>query len=108
MHGRVCCHGSIIPLHFAGQLNRTPDVSAIQVKLWVEVFLRCDGCGVVRAGALGHVTLTERKRFICDAVHQRRLQVVWVDLARRHCGDSYPIVSCMLLSNSQEGLQRSL
>lgn len=51
-----CC---VILLDFAGKLDRTSNVPAIQVELRVEVLLSCDGCGVVRTGTLRHITLTE-------------------------------------------------
>jgi len=57
-----CFHGFIIPLDFAGKLDGTSDVPAVQVELWVEVLVGCDGCRVVRTGTLGHVTLTETQR----------------------------------------------
>lgn len=52
-------HGCVILLDFAGKFYGTSNVSAIQVELGVEVLLSCDGCRVVRTGALGHITLTE-------------------------------------------------
>lgn len=55
-------HCFTTPLDFTGKLNRTSDVSSIQVELRVEVLLSCDGCGVVRTGALGHIALTETQR----------------------------------------------
>lgn len=56
MHGFALC---ILPLNFAGKLDGASNVAAVQVELRVEVFLSCDGCGVVRTGALGHVALRE-------------------------------------------------
>lgn len=101
----VCFHGCIILLDFTGELDGTSDVPAVQVELWVEVLLSCDGCGVVRTGTLGHITLTEKYResykLPCSAAGG-------VGGCAVHCGDSYPIVSSVLFSNPQEGLQRSL
>lgn len=54
--------GCTTPLDFAGELDGTSDVPAVQVELRVEVLLGRDGRGVVGAGALGHVTLTETQR----------------------------------------------
>lgn len=34
------------------QLFRPSDVSVLQIKLFVEVLIRCDGCGVVGGGTL--------------------------------------------------------
>lgn len=48
-----------LPLDFARELDWTSNVSAIQVELWVEVLVGCDGCGVVGTGTLGHITLKE-------------------------------------------------
>ena len=75
-------HGCLILLDFAGQLDGTSDVPSVQVELWVEVLVGRDGCGVVRTGALGHVALTETQTggVISDGVHQKKLQVVWVDV----------------------------
>lgn len=55
----MCFHGSAILLDFAGKLDGAPNVTAVQVELWIEVLLGCDGRGVVRTGALRHVTLTK-------------------------------------------------
>lgn len=61
----ACSHGSVSLLDFTGKLDGTADVATVQVELRVEVFLRCDGRGVVRTGALRHVTLTkERKKML--------------------------------------------
>lgn len=49
----------IVLLDFTAQLDGPSDVSAVQLKLGVEVLLSGDGGGVVRAGTLGHVTLVE-------------------------------------------------
>lgn len=56
------CAAFIIPLDFTRELDRTPNVPTVQVELRVEVFLGCDGSGVVRTGTLGHVALTEGQR----------------------------------------------
>ena len=61
----VSCWDFTAPLDFAGKLDGPPDVPAVQVELGVEVFLGCDGCGVVRTGALGHVALAEKYRHSC-------------------------------------------
>lgn len=58
-HNVISLPAFIIPLDFTCELDRTPDVPAVQVELRIEVFLGCDGCGVVRTGTLGHVALTE-------------------------------------------------
>lgn len=77
----VCFHSRIILLDFARQLDGTSDVSAVQVELRVEVLVSCDGCGVVRTRTLGHVTLSGNTEGAVSAgVHQRKLQVVWVDV----------------------------
>lgn len=87
----VCFHGGAILLDFAGELDGTSDVTAVQVELRVEVLLGCDGCGVVRTGTLGHITLTEKKTESHQwwALIKERLQVVWVDVMLRrllpHC-----------------------
>lgn len=61
----ACSHGSVSLLDFTGKLDGTADVAIVQVELRVEVFLRRDGRGVVRTGALRHVTLTKaRKRML--------------------------------------------
>lgn len=57
-----CLQGSIILLDFAGKLDGTANVAAVQVELRVEVFLGCDGRWVVRTGALRHVTLTKERK----------------------------------------------
>lgn len=62
----MCFHGSAILLDFAGKLNGTSNVAAVQVELWVEVLLSCDGRGVVRTGALRHVTLTKTQTISDD------------------------------------------
>lgn len=73
-----CC-GAHIPLDFAGKLNGTSDVTAVQVELRVEVFLSCDGGGIVRTGTLRHVAL---KRMwtgaVSDSAHQKLLQTMSV------------------------------
>lgn len=77
----VCFPICIVLLDFARQLDRTSDVSAVQVELRVEVLVSCDGRGVVRTGTLGHVTLSGNTAGAISAgVHQRKLQVVWVDV----------------------------
>ena len=110
---QCCCFP--VPLDFAGELYGTSDVSAVQVELWVEVFLGCDRGGVVRTGTLWHVALRETRRdgkWCCFSEEAagggRRCGRWFADVLHRYCGDSYPIVSCVLFSNPQEGLQRSL
>lgn len=72
----MCCHGYGVLLDFAGKLDGSPNVPAVEVEIWVEVFLSCDGRGVVGTGTLGNVTLIERERDRrVHAAHQRWLQV---------------------------------
>lgn len=56
------CRSSVIPLYFAGELDGTSNIPAVEVELWIEIFFSRDGRGVVWTGALGHVTLHDRKR----------------------------------------------
>lgn len=63
-------HSCVVLLDFAGQLDRTSDVTAVQVELRVEVLLSCDGRGVVRTGTLGHITLTGTQS---ESYERRRL-----------------------------------
>lgn len=58
----------------------------------------------MRTGTLRHVTLTkERKIKLAKRLHKT------VDgCGRKKKAESYPVVSCMLFSNPQERLQRSL
>lgn len=58
----MASNGGAILLDFTGELDGTADVATIQVELGIEVFFGCDGRGVVRAGALGHVTLTKESK----------------------------------------------
>lgn len=48
---------SSLPLHLADELDWPADVSAVQIKLRVKVLLGCDGCWVMRTGALRDLTL---------------------------------------------------
>lgn len=54
--------GFSVPLHLAGELDGPADVSAIQIKLGVEVLLGRNGCRVMRAGALRYLTLEKHRR----------------------------------------------
>ncbi len=47
----------MVPLHFAGELIGPPNISVIQIKLCIEVLLRCDSCWVMRTSALRNLTL---------------------------------------------------
>lgn len=53
-------NGFSVPLHLAGELDGPADVSAVQVKLGVEVLLGCDVRRVVRTGALRYLTLEKQ------------------------------------------------
>lgn len=64
-HRREHRQGGIVLLDFTGQLDGPSDVPAVQLELGVEVLLSGDGGGVVRAGALGHVTLVGTRKSGC-------------------------------------------
>lgn len=55
----MASRGGVVLLDFTSQLDRTADVTTVQVKVWVKVLFSCDCRGVVRTGALRHVTLVE-------------------------------------------------
>lgn len=86
----------LVLLDFTGQFDGPSDVSAVQLELGVKVLLGGDGGGVVRAGTLGHVALVETPDL-------RKVLQAGACVCRR---GSYPVVSGVLFSNAQEGLQR--